>query len=383
MIFGDERYSMNVMEYIKKNRCVYIYGAGDVARGVGYCLMSSIYRININGFLVSDIAGCDKRELLGRPILQYDCVDNREDTVVIIAVLEKYRDEISNALHKVGMNNQVVLTFESDEWCELRGDFFLERARKTNVRKYRWLEDALTQDEKENVENGLKVYVARSSVDKLLVEFFLDRQWEENIQVGASLSENKICDVRDDVGDNISDKNRQYCELTALYWLWKNCESEWIGLSHYRRRFVISDAEIKKLLNSDIDAVFTTPVMNEPNVKFMYEKNHCSEDWLTVKDAIRKICPEYNDSFHSMEISDNYIPYNMFIMRKTFLNDYCEWLFPILFYCEKEIGQKDDVYQNRYIGFLAERLMSVYFIHNMDKYNMVFAHKHFIETKVN
>ena len=354
-----------------------------MAREVAYCLKSPIYNIKINGFLVSDIKGCEGKELLGCPIMQYDYIKNQEDTVVIIAVLEKYRDEISNTLHGIGINNQVILTFESDEWCELRSQFLLKKAEMSNPRKYRWLEDVLPQNLSGDFKDSFKVYVARSAVDKEMVEDFSNRDWEESIQVGASLSDKKICDVRDDVGDNISDKNKQYCELTALYWLWKNCNSDWVGLSHYRRRFLISKDEIKGLLKSDIDAVFTTPVINEPNVKFMYEKNHCAEDWQIMKNAVSNICPEYMNSVCAMELSDNYIPYNMFIMRKSFLDAYCEWLFPILEYCEKEIGKKDDVYQNRYAGFLAERLMSVYFIHNIDKYNMVFAHKHFIETKVN
>lgn len=373
----------NIIQQIKKTKNIYIYGAGDVAREVAYCLMSSIYNIKIDGFLVTNIASIEGKEILGCPIMQYDCIKNQEDTVVIIAVLEKYRDEISNTLHGIGINNQIILTFESDDWCELRGQYLFKKAKMSNDREYRWLEDVLSQKLTSDSTDILKVYVARSAVDKELVEDFADRDWEESIQVGASLSDKKICDIRDDEGDNISDKNKQYCELTALYWLWKNCKSDWVGLSHYRRRFLISNEEIKELLKSDIDVVFTTPVINEPNVKYMYEKNHCADDWQIMKNAVKNNCPEYEDSVCTMELSDNYIPYNMFIMKKSFLNSYCEWLFPILEYCEKEIGKKDDIYQNRYVGFLAERLMSVYFIHNVDKYNMVFAHKHFIETKVN
>lgn len=370
------------IERIKSHTSVYIYGAGDVAREVAYCLTSSVYNIKINGFLVSDIQKNENRTILGRPVLQYDSIKGIENAVVIIAVLEKYRDAIAKKLYDIGVDNQIVLTFESDEWCEIRGEYFCNKAKKNNSHDYQWLEEAVSvANTVENKRDSLKVYIARSTVDKELVETFTNREWEEDIQVGASLNENKICAVQDNSGDNISQKNKQYCELTALYWIWKNSNYDWVGLSHYRRRFELDDMEIDGLIDSDIDAVFTVPVINEPNVKFMYEKNHSADDWKVMKDAVTQLCPDYSETVIKVEMSECYIPYNMFIMRKTFLDDYCEWLFPILEYCENKIGKKEDVYQNRYIGFLAERLMSVYFFYNIDRYNMVFAHKHFIATK--
>lgn len=59
------------------------------------------------------------------------------------------------------------------------------------------------------------------------------------VQVGRAISQTELpFAVGDDTGDNISDRNRHYCELTAHYWAWKNLhDADYIGLNHYRRYF--------------------------------------------------------------------------------------------------------------------------------------------------
>lgn len=74
-----------------------------------------------------------------------------------------------------------------------------------------------------------------------------------------------------------------------------------------------------------------------------------------------------------------YSPCNMLVARKEVLDDLCEWLFPILFAVAEHGGQKEDIYLNRYPGFLSERLISCFFEMNKDKYKVVYADKNFLQ----
>ncbi len=42
----------------------------------------------------------------------------------------------------------------------------------------------------------------------------------------------------DHTGEQISSKNPYYCELTGMYWIWKNVSCDVIGVCHYRRFFM-------------------------------------------------------------------------------------------------------------------------------------------------
>lgn len=367
-------------ELFSTEKRYFIYGAGDVAREVLYCLKEEPFNLKIEAHIVSDTDIDKRKKIDGIPVISCDDLKYSDDMQVIVAVLEKYRDEICARLSRIGVKNPILMTFESDLWCEERGKTYALYRQKWEKTPYILLQNGFFHSSKRNRRRkSLMIYVAKSHMDKPLKENVSNHEWEKDIQVGAALTEMKIADVTDYSGDHISEKNRRYCELTAQYWIWKNACAEYVGLCHYRRRFALRKEDVDNLVCSCVDVVVTNPIVNIPDVLTMYGKNHILNDWEIMKDGIRKLCGEYLKSLEYVERSRYYIPYNMFIMKKNVLNQYCEWLFPILEYCDVMCEPRNDSYQERYIGFLAERLLTVYLYHHRETLLVVFSLKHFCE----
>lgn len=181
----------------------------------------------------------------------------------------------------------------------------------------------------------------------------------------------------DNTGDNISIKNKNYCELTGIYWIWKNINSDYIGVCHYRRYFnlkkihridekdlergiKLSEEKIKFFLEKN-DMIVSEELKLYPNVEEQYKKYHRIEDLKNLKKIITKNCEEkYIVAMNKVLKEDIIYPCNMLIARKEVFDDYCKWLFGILFELEKEIEISEDSYQARVFGFLSERMLRVY-----------------------
>jgi len=243
---------------------------------------------------------------------------------------------------------------------------------------------------------------------KIIVATHKDKIYAENniiqgIQVGASKAGYVIDQnyLLDDKGDNISSKNSNYNELTALYWMWKNLPNEDVlGLIHYRRYldfFVKSffakpkptiavdsnaklidmirngenkiEKRVQKWLNSyDIITPFELKIVGEHgrmSIRDHYYLCHKKEDWDVTMDIIRDKYPAYGITISDYLDKSHLLYYaNIFIAKREFVNNYCTWLFSIFDELEKQIVISDDTYQRRVFGFLAERLFTLYIVHN-------------------
>lgn len=196
-----------------------------------------------------------------------------------------------------------------------------------------------------------------------------------------SLSLNYLTDNK---GKNISDKNKNFCELTGLYWLWKNDKSETIGISHYRRFFLDVDGKVIKYFKAIIGTL--QPVhcdqldrylknydiivpekffCGDKSLEEQYRRNHNIEDLLLTRKVIQNKFPEYLESFDYVMKQNKMSMYNMLYTKKELFDCYCEWLFEILFEVEKNVDITEyDTYQARIFGFLSERLFNVWLVRN-------------------
>ena len=98
-------------------------------------------------------------------------------------------------------------------------------------------------------------------------------------------------------------------------------------------------------------------------MKKQYIKGHNKQSLIALRAVISNLYPEDINYFDEIMNKNFLYPYNMFVMSKKYFNEYCEWLFNILFNLEKKIDiSKYDNYQSRVFGFLSERLFTIWLL---------------------
>lgn len=206
------------------------------------------------------------------------------------------------------------------------------------------------------------------------------------IHVGKTLSKTDLGFLCDNTGNNISEKNPYYCELTATYWIWKNVTEDIVGLCHYRRYFNFNNhhEKINKLdadfanfsgnKTSIIDPIFkefdiilpySKSVKKHPvSLYDFYAKEHVQSDMDVLLDIIKEKHPEqYKTAYHVLHTTTTGYYANMLIAKKDVFDAYAKWMFGILFAVEEKIHADvllRDTYQQRVYGFLSERMMTIY-----------------------
>lgn len=239
---------------------------------------------------------------------------------------------------------------------------------------------------------------------------FIDNEIMTPLQCGADKNPHNVCQLKDNTGDNISDKNLYYVENTGVYWIWKNIkDAKYKGNCQYRRRFTGIDE------NTDFDAIFkdydvicAKPYNYPKNYDYIpaktvrggYRFSHCVNDLESMRKVVGDLYPEYRRWWNEyIEHGENLYYSSGFIMPAEKYDEYCEFLFNCFDGWLKANNIKNDedivkhvqrnlddgkyirykmegvdvanlhpqakLYQYRILGYLGERIWTLWVQHNI------------------
>lgn len=173
--------------------------------------------------------------------------------------------------------------------------------------------------------------------------------------------------VGDDTGDNISDLNCYYAELSGVYWVWKNFHTaDYVGVCHYRRfltdenGYAFTQKEYEEILGK-YDIV-TTKQLELPNsYRYGFGAHHNVEMLDEAGKIIKERHPQFYDTYVSLVNQNKTYFGNMMVAKKDVYDEYCAWLFDIFFELQKRIDLTfADDYHKRVFGFISEFLLYVW-----------------------
>lgn len=182
----------------------------------------------------------------------------------------------------------------------------------------------------------------------------------------------------DNSGDNISTMNPHFCELTGMYWAWKNLKADYLGLVHYRRHFCFckkggsnkEESKWKSVLNTkeaqmlcrQFDVIVPAKrIYGIESLESHYAHTHYAEHLEKARNIINELYPQYGKSYDRVLKQKSGYMFNMFLMKTALVDEYCKFLFDVLFELDKQIDTSDySAFQARYPGRIGELLFNVW-----------------------
>jgi hypothetical protein len=222
-----------------------------------------------------------------------------------------------------------------------------------------------------------------------------------SVMSGKSLlnGENNI--QGDDTGESFSAKNPWYSELPGIYWVWKNTTQPVTGACHYRRFFtafpepfiyrlkrllyfpagiyrkrlgLIYTSNVKQfkdrilneqdaiLLLNEYDAILPQARVLKYSVETHFNRYHSQSDLQLLENILVEKHPDCLEAFQEVIRGKRLYANNMFVMRDEHYQEFMIWWFDVLFEFERRIDLNHYTdYQKRIMGFIAERLLNVWF----------------------
>lgn len=178
-------------------------------------------------------------------------------------------------------------------------------------------------------------------------------------------------------GENIAYLNDKINECTALYWIWKNAKTKYVGLNHYRRYFYnnkirhsenyLSLETVTKIFDEGYDIILpelkVLSITILENITISVGNELCKRAFFILKNLIKREHPDYIEEFEF--VMDGHFLYvcNMFVTHRKILNQYCEWLFSFLIEATEQLDVSSyDSHRKRTMGYFAETMWTVWLL---------------------
>ena len=332
-------------EKLVKYEKFYIYGAQVVAYGA-YIAINHLCHKKPECFLVSNLEN-NPTEIDGIAVKLPNDISDK--AFVIVAVTELLQGEIVKYLRDKDITNVFCLTQHEEH--------ILMSAYFSSISQF-----PLVKTTTENTNLDLAMYEVRNHRDKPLSTRPALLEFEHTIQAGAAITGERIATIADNTGDNISERNQQYCEITATYWVWKNTQHQWKGIEHYRRHLLVQPI----MLTDDTDAILPLPYICYPNTLTQFRRFVGEDVVQALLHALKYLHPDEYDDYVNILCGRYQYTYNLVCARESVLNDYCSWFFRITEYMETLDDTVPDMKNTRALSYVAEVLTNIYFMSHKD-----------------
>ncbi len=347
-----------LLNELKLHEKFVIFGTRVVAYGA-YSAIKSLTGRKPEAFIVTGEgddrwAGKDERPESIEDITVKRADDVSKDLFVIVAVTELVQKEVLPWLSEHGFVKLFPLS-QHEEYL-LMSEYYKKAGLSV-------IDKEAVNDPAGNDVTDFAIYEVKNDRDKPLSfhpELF---SYERSIQAGAALADKKIAPYSDDSGVNISAKNRMYCEMSAVYWVWKNSRHDWVGIEHYRRHLLITP----EMLSPDIDVILPLPYMCYPDEASQFRR-FVSEDILaSLLRALKELHPDRYSEYHDIIFGKYQYTYNMLCARWEVFDEYCAWFFNITEHMETYGKEVPELLNTRALSYVAEVLTNLFFLSNKDR----------------
>ena len=355
-----------VTDEVKKYKSYVIYGAQVIAVGTSVAI-EKLTGMRPQSFAVGKTK--DKatyplgnpKEIDGIPVVAIETIAT--DTFIVVGVTELIQREVLPYLSEHGYQNVYPLTQHEEHllMSEYYNSIRMFPTIYANDRSADAMLDNRAIDAGQADGVNFTLYEVMNDKDKPLNFHPELHYYEKPIQAGAALTERTIAELRDSTGINISMKNRMYCEMSAVYWIWKNTNHDWIGIEHYRRHLLVKP----EMLMDDIDVIMPLPYVCYPHEMAQFLRFTTTNVLDALLRALNELHSDKYEAYRNILYGKYQYTYNLVCARKNVFDHYCQWFFEITEYMEKNMcTDVPELIETRAFSYVAEVLTNLYFMYH-------------------